>query len=114
MLNQSEQSACGCSFFKEVFAVEACQKICWFSLLNLAELVPLCFVVIVVVPVSQFLVILFASAEEHVFRGGSWIPTPVPGVATAPSVQVSDSGIASHENFDFVTKRDFQLQMSNL
>ena len=35
-------------------------------------------------------------------------------MATSPSVQVSDSGIASHENLDFVTKRDFQLQVSNL
>ena len=29
-------------------------------------------------------------------------------------MQVSDSGFAGDENLDFVTKRDFQLQMSNL
>ena len=56
-------------FLKEVFAVEVCQKIYWFSLLNLAELVPLGFVVILVILVSQFFVILFVSAEDHVFRG---------------------------------------------
>ena len=47
-------------------------------------------------------------------RNGVGIPTPDPGVATSPSVQVSDTGIASHENLDFVTRQDFQLQMSNL
>ena len=35
-------------------------------------------------------------------------------MATSPSVQVSDSGFTSHEILDLVTKRDFQLQMSNL
>ena len=48
--------------------------------------------------------------QNHVFG----IPTPVPGVATSPRVQISGSGIISHENLDFVTKRDFELQMSDL
>ena len=50
------------------------------------------------------------SEQNHVIG----IPAPFLGVATAPSVHVSDSGIASQENLDFVTKWDFQLQMSNL
>ena len=50
------------------------------------------------------------SEQNHVIG----IPAPFLGVATAPSVHVSDYGIASQENLDFVTKWDFQLQMFNL
>ena len=32
------------------------------------------------------------------------IPTPVPGVATFPSVQVPDSGVASREKFGLGNK----------
>ena len=73
MLHQSELSACGCCFVlkKESFPVQSWWKICSFSLLNIAELVSFCFVVTLVISwVSQFLVILFASAEDHEFRGG--------------------------------------------
>ena len=37
-------------------------------------------------------------------QNGVGIPMPDPGVAASPSVQVSDTGIASHENLEFVTK----------
>ena len=56
----------------------------------------------VLTEISQF------CGKSHVVE----IPTPVPGVPASPSMQVSDSGIASHENLDFVTKQVFQLQMS--
>ena len=54
------------------------------------------------------------SQASELNQNGVGIPTLDPGVAASHSVQVSDTGIASHEHLEFVMKRDFELQMSNL